>query len=164
MTLHLIKWKDKSGQTQTFRLVDRVSASWRRFGTILRLAENQLEKWEDQYRGDANMCWARVMEEWLNQCSEDYPASWEGLYTLMDDAEFSQVTEELRKAVDGASATLVDEDSAPVDSADEEVVAVDVNSSATDTMDSTTTTADDLCKKSLSMQLHHGCIHDFLCL
>lgn len=149
VTLHLIKWRDARGQTQTFRLVDRVSASWRRFGMILRLAENQLEKWDDEYRGDANNCWARVMGEWLNQCTEDYPASWEGLYTLLDDAEFSEVAQELRKAVDGASSIFADEDRDPVDSSSDEVAA-NVDSSATDNseMDSTTATAaDDLCER-----------------
>jgi hypothetical protein len=101
VTLHLIKWIDESGQPQTFRLVDWVSASWKNFGMILGLGRNQLEKWEDQYRGDANMCWARVMEEWLNGGEgSDYPVTWEGLYTLLSDAQYSEFAEELRNAVD----------------------------------------------------------------
>ncbi len=64
-----------------------------------------MEVWADQYRGDANMCWARVMEYWLNGSSEgsDYPVTWEGLYLLLNDAEFSEVAEELKMAVDGVS-------------------------------------------------------------
>ena len=111
VTLHLIKWKDKSGKVQTFRLVDRVSASWKDFGLLLKLEMNVLKAWDDLYRGDANMCWARVMEHWLTHEGDhgDYPPSWEGLYALLNDAEYSVVAEELRKAVDGAS--LVAEES-----------------------------------------------------
>lgn len=119
MTLHLIKWKDDRGRSHTFRLVDRVSASWRNFGAILGLGTNQLDRWEDQYRGDSNMCWARVMEEWLNGNSEgDYPVTWEGMYSLLDDAEFSVVTEELRKAVDRVSGSC-STDEEDVDTSDE---------------------------------------------
>ena len=110
MTLHLIKWKDERGHIQTFRLVDRVSASWRSFGILLNITTNQLNVWEDQYRGDANMCWARVMEEWLNGSREtDYPVTWEGLYSLLNDAEYSKVAVELRRAVNGADYTAEDE-------------------------------------------------------
>lgn len=50
------------------------------------------------------MCWARVMEQWLNgQREDDYPSTWEGLYMLLNDAEFSVVAEELKVAVDGFS-------------------------------------------------------------
>ena len=58
---------------QTFSLVDKVSESWRsQFGMLLRLTINQLNVWEDQYRGDANKCWDRVMEQWLNgSCETD---------------------------------------------------------------------------------------------
>lgn len=102
MRLHLIKWKDERGLTQTFRLVDRVSASWKNFGIILGLTMNQLKRWEDQYRGDSNSCWARVMEFWLSGGSDkdDYPVTWEGLYTLLYDTEYSVVADELKMVVD----------------------------------------------------------------
>ena len=41
------------------------------------------------------------MEHWLNGAGKDcYPPTWEGLYTLLEDAQCSQVAEELKKAVE----------------------------------------------------------------
>ena len=103
--------------------MDRVSASWKYFGLLLKLEINVLKAWDNLDRGDANMCWARVMEHWLTHEGNhgDYPPSWEGLYALLNDAEYSVVAEELRKAVDGAS--LVAEES--------EEISVEDDSSAT---------------------------------
>lgn len=144
---------------QTFRLVDRVSASWRsKFGMILRLTTNQLNVWEDQYRGDANMCWARVMEHWLSGNSEaDYPVTWEGLYSMLDDAEFSQIAEELREAVNQASASSAiysdDEDELLDDGTTKEVEASDLSTenldSSIDTLEVDPSSLDNSCKKCL---------------
>ena len=114
---------------QTFRLVDRVSASWRRFGLILGLTGNQLDVLADQYRGDSNMCWAKVMECWLSgSCKrDDYPVTWEGVYTLLNDAEYSVIAEELRMAVDRASTdgAAAGEDNDADD--DDDIIALDTD-------------------------------------
>ena len=40
------------------------------------------------------------MEHWLSQDgSRDYPATWEGLYTLLNDVGFGTVAEKLKTAV-----------------------------------------------------------------
>ena len=40
------------------------------------------------------------MEKWIRGIiSDEYPPTWEGLYELLDDAKFSEVSKELRKAV-----------------------------------------------------------------
>lgn len=145
VTLHLIKWKDENGQIQTFRLVDHVSATWHIFGLLLELSQNQLNTWEEFYRGDANMCWARVMEYWLTCQSSDsnYPVTWEGLYTLLNDAEYSQVAVDLRRAVMGAS--YVKEEVINLDDGD----TLSIESSFASGADTTSTDgsdADNLCK------------------
>lgn len=148
VTLHLIKWKDERGCPQIFRLVDRVSASWKEFGVILGLGTNQLEKWEAQYRGDANMCWARVIEEWLNGgIGSDYPVTWEGLYTLLKDAQYSVVAEELKIAVDRLFTSSANPDD------EEDLFSVDNNSDAVEVAeinvgfaDDCMVPIDDLCK------------------
>lgn len=90
---------------KTLRLVDMVSAKWKNFGVLLGITQNQLDVWEKQYCGNANMCWTKVMAYWLNGGSKDqYPPTWDGLYTLLEDAEYSQVAEELKKVVGKAIA------------------------------------------------------------
>lgn len=120
-TLHLLKWKDKKGGKHIFRLVDRVSAKWKDFGLLLGLSPNQLSAWERQFRGNANKCWTKVMEHWLNGgAKDDYPPTWEGLYMLLENAQFLQVAEDLKKAVQEATAVKESSD----DSAGELVTAL----------------------------------------
>ena len=78
----------------------RVSAEWRRFGTLLGISRNQLKAWDRENRGDVTMCWEDVMEHWLSGGgTHDYPATWEGLYTLLRDCNFSTVAADLQMAV-----------------------------------------------------------------
>ena len=78
-----------------------VGANWYDFGMILGVGLNQLDAWDAQYRGDARKCWNKVMEHWLAEGgSQDYPATWEGLYTLLNDLGFAKVSKLMRKAVE----------------------------------------------------------------
>ena len=83
--------------------MNRVSARWRDLGLLLGLSLNQLDAWDEQYRGNATTCWTRVMDQWLGEGgTRDYPASWEGLYDLLEDAEHAQTATALKAAVDSA--------------------------------------------------------------
>ena len=67
---------------------------------LLGITQNQLEVWEQQYSGNAQNCWRKVMEHWLNGGAKDkYPPTWDGLYDLLEDARCSQVAEELKRTV-----------------------------------------------------------------
>ena len=104
MSFKLLKWRDEEGCAQNFQLVDGVSAKWRDFGILLGLDVNQLDGFDSQYRGNPTSCWNRVMEHWLaGEGGCDYLPTWEGLYTLLNDADFSSVAAELEKAVTGRS-------------------------------------------------------------
>lgn len=73
-----------------------------KFGRLLGLSTNQLRTWERQNLGSMVMCWVEVMEHWLTEGgTHDYPATWEGLYTLLNDSERSVVARDLKRAVDG---------------------------------------------------------------
>ena len=41
------------------------------------------------------------MEHWLTGESVDYPPTWEGMYTMLEDAELAQVAMSLKEAVEG---------------------------------------------------------------
>ena len=42
----------------------------------------------------------KVMEHWLAEGgTPDYPATWEGLYELLEDVEYAEVAEELKRIV-----------------------------------------------------------------
>ena len=98
--MRLLKWKDENGHPQTFRLISKVSAEWKKFGTLLGFEANQLEGWREESLGNVTTCWLKVMEEWLADSSaRDYPTTWEGLYSLLNDCEHSETAIELKEAV-----------------------------------------------------------------
>jgi hypothetical protein len=99
-SLGLLKWLDEQDDIQRFRLGRRVCEEWEQFGMLLGCTRGQLESWRAQCDGDAYQCWISVMEYWLAGGSveeKDYPTTWEGLYTLLEDCEYGDVTEELKR-------------------------------------------------------------------
>ena len=77
-----------------------MSADWRKFGTLLDLEFSQLRGLEQQYRGVTDDCWDHVMQHWIDNGSKSYPATWQGLYSLLDDTKFTAVAAELQNAVE----------------------------------------------------------------
>ena len=72
---------------------------WRDIGNFV-VAWQQLEVWAKEK--DAKECCESVLSHWLDNPPCHYPATWEGLYELLDDSELGQVAIELRQAVDNA--------------------------------------------------------------
>ena len=96
-TLSLIKWRDQQGRKRNFKLVDKISTRWRHLGRLVGLEENRLDVLEIKYRGDAVVCWSKVMQHWLDSGgNEDYPATWEGLCSLLEDVECAKIAKELK--------------------------------------------------------------------
>ena len=72
---------------------------WRDIGNLV-LPRQQLEVWSK--RLDDKDCCEAVLCAWLDQSPHRYPATWEGLYELLDDSELGEVAIELKQAVDNA--------------------------------------------------------------
>ena len=97
--LTLLKWRDASECEQRLSLVDEVSFGWITFGLRVGLKMDRLKAWEKQYHEDTTRCWLEVMEHWLNkEGTDDYPAMWEGLHTLLKDAGHPKVAHTLEAA------------------------------------------------------------------
>jgi hypothetical protein len=95
----LIKWKNERGEVKKFRLKQSIMHKWRDIGSLW-LPWQQLEVWAKR-KDDKNCCEA-VLCAWLDQSPRRYPATWEGLYDLLDDSELGQVAADLKQAVDNA--------------------------------------------------------------
>ena len=72
---------------------------WRKVGNLV-VPRQQLDVWAK--RLDDEECSEKVLHAWLDQSPRRYPATWEGLYELLDDSELGQVAIELKQAVDNA--------------------------------------------------------------
>ena len=93
--LHIIEWSE--GQ---FRLFERVCPKWKDFGIILNIEFELLNAWEKECNKNAIRCWDKVMTRWLEGTThKDYPSTWNGLYDLLNDLEYAEVTTTLKKIV-----------------------------------------------------------------
>ncbi len=94
-SLHLIKWN--GGE---YRLINKVSLKWESSGFQLGIEPDLLEAWWREDLHDSRKCWLRVMKYWLsNEGPPDYPPTWDGLYLLLEDVEYSEVVKGLKEAV-----------------------------------------------------------------
>ena len=97
--LTVLKWKNEKGEMKKFRLKQSVIHRWRNIGDLV-VPRQLLEVWAKR-KDDEESCRA-VLSYWLDHSLHHYPATWEGLYELLDDSELGQVAIELRQAVDNA--------------------------------------------------------------
>lgn len=96
--LQLLKWKDKKGVEQKFRLVDKVSSKWRDFALRL-LDHNIVDVLEDDVSNSSTR-WMRIMKKWLEVGGTiEYSATWEGLCVLLEDLEYKTYADELQKVL-----------------------------------------------------------------
>ena len=97
--LTVIRWKNEKGEIKKFRLKQSIIHKWKSIGDLV-VPRQQLEVWAKK-KEDEESCRA-VISYWLDHPPRHYPATWEGLYELLDDCELSQVIIELKQAVDNA--------------------------------------------------------------
>ena len=101
-TLTLLKWKDAEGNIHRFYLINKAAAKWRDFG-IRFGQENELEGWEDDFRGKVRRCWCTVMSKWLdNDGTGEYPATWGGVVSVLEDVKLWKVARELERVLKSA--------------------------------------------------------------
>ena len=89
----------------TFSLIDKVGAEWQRIGVMLGITMNKLKGWDRQHRGDVTLCWGELVGHWKKSGgTSNYPHTWDSLYQLLCDIQYSQVA---KKAVDDVHNSIV---------------------------------------------------------
>ena len=67
---------------------------------MFELEVNLLEAFKFECLGDCQRCWCKVMGEWLKEGgSSEYPATWEGMLTVLEDLEHKRVARELERVL-----------------------------------------------------------------
>ena len=97
--LILIEWKNEKGQKKKFRLKELICHKWKDLGGLLDIPLPTLTGWERKYREDPNDSTNAVLGHWMENPPDYYPFTWEGLNRLLNDAELSQVAEDLKQAL-----------------------------------------------------------------
>ena len=93
-------WKNDQGERKRFHLKQSIIHKWRDIGNLVVPSWQQLEVWAKEE--DAKECCELVLSHWLDHPPHHYPATWKGLYELLEDCELGQVVTELKRAVDHA--------------------------------------------------------------
>ena len=101
--LQLIRWRDKNRELKKFYLKHSICIEWEKIGDLVDIPSGLLEAWGIKYREDPLKCIKPVLSHWLSNPTEDYPATWEGLYQLLEDIEYSEIAKQLRQCLDNAT-------------------------------------------------------------
>ena len=92
--LTVIRWRNERGEIKKFHQA-QVERCWQ-----LGVPRQLLEVWAREK--DSKECCEAILSHWLDHPPRHYPATWKGLYELLDDSELGQVATELEQAVDNA--------------------------------------------------------------
>ena len=75
---------------------------WEEIGCLLEIPLSLLHGWEAKNLKDPLKCTNTVLCHWLENPTDYYPNSWEGLDRLLNDAELGQVASDLKRALANA--------------------------------------------------------------
>ncbi len=98
--LIILKWTDTGGQPKTLRLIDEMISHWRKAGELLDLTAANLECISEKHRRDVRECLRDILRDWVQSDSSDYPATWGGLLSLLDDLELHTCAKSLQAALE----------------------------------------------------------------
>ena len=78
----------------------RASKLWEKIGMLLNYSLSQLDEIKHARNGRDELCWCHLMEEWLlARGIPPYSATWDGLHSMLVDAEAYDLAQLLRRAV-----------------------------------------------------------------
>ena len=99
----MIEWRNKQGKKEKFRLKQLICHKWNGFGCLLEIPLLIIIGWEKKYREDPIENIDAVLSHWLENPTDYYPITWEGLYHLLEDTELGRLAEDLKLALDNAT-------------------------------------------------------------
>ena len=67
----LLRWTDRSGQSQVLRLQQEMSPRWREMGQLLDISGAQLDGWETMHQKDQSRCLNSVIQVWMQRNSRN---------------------------------------------------------------------------------------------
>lgn len=85
-----------------FRLKDLICNKWKEIGCLLEVPLSRLLAWDKEHLRDQLECTNTVLCHWLENPTDYYPNTWEGLDQLLNDAELGQVASDLKHVLANA--------------------------------------------------------------
>jgi maltose-binding protein MalE len=102
--LDLIKWKDENGVERELRIYSKIGHKWEDIATRLCLEKGEISMIKQDSHYQTYPCIKAVFKKWFENATylpnaRDYPKSWQGLITLLNDVELGEVAKELERAL-----------------------------------------------------------------
>ena len=66
----LLRWTDRSGESQVLRLQQQMSLRWREMGQLLDISGAELDGWETGHLRDPSRCLNNVIQVWMQRNSK----------------------------------------------------------------------------------------------
>ena len=110
--LNHFEWKDENGVKHELRIYSDISHKWREIAELLGFHPGQIESLQDEYRRNGDRVrhvLGRWFEDAVNLPHHDpnkYPLSWDGLLSILHDAQLGEVKKVLRKALSLSSSKI----------------------------------------------------------
>ena len=83
-------------------MIEMICHKWKEIGCLLEVPLSLLQTWEKDHSKDQLECTNTVLCHWLENPTDYYPNTWEGLDHLLNDAELGQVASDLKLALANA--------------------------------------------------------------
>ena len=96
--LQLIKYADVDGDEHIFYLLQEIQLNCSSIGILFDISHHQIEAWNNHQRNQELLCRA-IFNRWIVNGHDEYEVTWGGLLTVLEDAQLSDIAEQLENAL-----------------------------------------------------------------
>ena len=76
--------------------MEKIQNEWRDVGQLVGVSLAELRSISTEHREKPSECCRAVLGKWLDNPPPDYPTTWDGLITLLEDCKLTAVASELK--------------------------------------------------------------------
>ena len=97
--LTLIKYKDSKNQEKAIYIIEAIQTEWRKIGCLLTISHQKLKEFDRENNHNDNSNCSDVVHTWLQEGSDKYPCTWDGLLQVMKDVQLNVPAQDLEEAL-----------------------------------------------------------------
>ena len=87
-----------NGTQHKIHIIYTVASRWRRLGLLLNISNHHLNNIEHNHGNVEDRC-QTMLSDWLQRTVGDEPVTWETLVAAIDDAQYEELAQQLKRAL-----------------------------------------------------------------